>query len=104
MTSPESLTSEQSFQFVVNVHGIFWLYQAAYYLAEERTLDQELRDSVINTMLGIRELLGFRYYWEQRGWLFKPGFRQVVDKMLASGTTNRDMEQLYRPSGSRTDN
>jgi hypothetical protein len=97
MTNPEPLTPEEMFQFVVNAHGIFWLYQAAYYLAEERTLDVELRDSIIKTMLGFRELPGFLLYWEQRGGLFKADFRQAVDDMLASGATNRNVEQLYRP-------
>jgi hypothetical protein len=97
MTNPESLTSEETFQFIVNVHGIFWLYQAAYYLAEEGTLDEELRDSVINTLLGLRELPGFRLYWEQRRDLFKADFRRTVDEMLASGATNRNFESLYRP-------
>ena len=98
MTNPESLTPEERFQFIVNAHGIFWLYQAAYYLAEEGTLDEELRDSIINTMLGFRELPGFLLYWEQRGGIFKDDFRQTVDDMLASGATNHDVERLYRPN------
>ena len=97
MTKPESLTPEETFQFIVNVHGIFWLYQASYYLAQEGTLDEELEDSVFNTMLGLRELPGFRFYWEQRGGLFKADFRRAVNDMLASGATNRNVEQLYRP-------
>jgi hypothetical protein len=97
MTKPESLTPEEMFQFIVNAHGIFWIYQSSFYLAQEGTLDEELGDSVINTMLGLRELPGFILYWEQRGCLFKADFRQAVDDMLASGTTNRDVESLYIP-------
>ena len=88
MTAPESLSPEELFQFVMQSHGIILVYQAAYYLSEEGTLDVELRDSITNTILGLRELPGFQLYWEQRGNLFKADFRRAVDEMVVSGTTN----------------
>ena len=78
------------------MHGLFLQYQAAYYLSQEGTLDDELRESVTNTILGVRDLPGMRLYWKQRGNLFKPDFRQLVDELMLSGSTNTDLEELYR--------
>jgi hypothetical protein len=97
MTNPESLTPEESFQFIVNIQGVFWLWQNAYYLAEEGTLDQELRDSIMNLILGLREIPGFKFFWEQRRNLFKLDFQRTVDEMLDHGVTNREIEYIYRP-------
>ncbi len=97
MTVPESLSPEELFQFIMQAHGIILVYQAAYYLSEEGTLDVELRNSITNTILGLRELPGFLLYWEQRGDLFKADFRRAVNEMVASGTTNPNVERLYRP-------
>ena len=73
------------------------VYQAAYYLSQEGTLDVDLQESITNTILGIREQPGFLLYWEQRGDLFKADFRRAVNEMVASGTTNPNVERLYRP-------
>ncbi len=96
MTDPDSLTPEELFQFVMNVNGIFLQYQAVYYLSQEGTLDVELRDSIINTMLGLREQPGFLLYWGQRGNLFKADFRRAIDEILDSGITNLDVERIYQ--------
>jgi len=95
--NPDSLTREETAQFIWLMHGLFLQYQAAYYLSQEGTLDEELRESVTNTILGVRELPGMRLYWEQRRELFKPSFREHVDNLLTSGDTNTDLERLYRP-------
>ena len=97
MTAPESLSSEELFQFVMQAHGIILVYQTVFYLSQEGTLDVELQESITNTILGLRELPGFLLYWEQRGGLFKADFRRAVNEMLASGTTNPNVERLYRP-------
>ena len=94
--NPETLSREETAQFIYLMHGLFLQYQAAYYLSQEGTLDEELRESVTNTILGVRDLPGMRLYWTQRGKLFKPSFREHVDNLLRSGITNTDLEQLYR--------
>lgn len=97
---PESLSREETAQFVYMVHGLFLQYQAAYYLSQEGTLDEELRESVTNTLLGLRDLPGLLFYWGQRRDLFKPSFREHVDSLLSSGNTNTNLQELYRPSES----
>jgi hypothetical protein len=96
-TNPESLSREETAQFVYIMHGLFLQYQAAYYLSQEGTLDEELRESVTNTILGLRDLPGLLFYWGQRRDLFKPSFREHVDSLLSSGDTNTNLQELYRP-------
>ena len=95
--NPELLSREETAQFVYMVHGLFLQYQAAYYLSQEGTLDLELRESVTNTLLGLRDLPGLAFYWGQRRDLFKPSFREHVDGILSSGDTNTNLQELYRP-------
>jgi hypothetical protein len=100
IANPESLTSSETAQFIYLTHGLFFQYQGAFYLAEEGTLDSELQQSLVNTLLGVREQPGFLMYWEQRGTLFQPGFREFVDDLIANGDTNTNLEQIYRDAAS----
>lgn len=94
--NPESLSRDETAQFIYMMHGLFLQYQAAYYLSQEGTLDDELRESVTNTILGVRGQPGMHVYWAQRRELFKPSFRQHVDTLLREGDTNTNLEQLYQ--------
>lgn len=96
MENLSSLSPEERLQFILLVHGIMLEYQAAYYLSQEGTLDIELRESMTNTMSGLRELPGLLSYWEQRRSLFKPDFREYVDKIFSSGTTAAGIAQAYQ--------
>jgi len=96
IADPESLTRAEIAQFIFLTHGLFFQYQGAYYLAEEGTLDTELQQSLVNTLLGVREQPGFLMYWEQRGNLFQPSFKAFVDDLIAHGDTNSELERLYR--------
>ena len=96
MTNPEALTQQETTQYIYMSHGLFLEYQAAYYLSQEGTLDFKLQESLVNTIAGVREMPGFRMYWRQRRDLFEPGFRTFVDDLIESGTTNRNVEELYR--------
>lgn len=96
ITAPESLTSEEMAQYIYLLHGLMLEYQTAYYLAQEQTLDEQLQESLTNTLAGVREQPGFKLYWGQRRDLFQPDFRAYVDDLLAAGTTNLNLERLYR--------
>jgi hypothetical protein len=100
MTNPETLSREETAQFIYMIHGLFLHYQNAYYVAEQGTLDIELRDFLINTLVGVREQPGFRMYWSQRREIFKPSFRAFIDDLLAKGITNKNLEQVYQPKDS----
>lgn len=100
IANPESLTPIETAQFIFLAHGLFFQYQGAYYLAEEGTLDSELQQSLVSTLLGVREQPGFLMYWEQRGNLFQPSFKAFVDDLIAHGETNVQLERLYKQAGS----
>lgn len=101
ITNPQSLSREETAQFIYMLHGLFLKYQAAYYVSEQRTLDVEMRESLVNTILGIREQSGFLMYWDQRRELFKSSFRTFVDDLIAQGKTNKNLEKLYKPRGAQ---
>ena len=94
--NPDLLSREETAQFIYLMHGLFLQYQAAYYLSQEGTLDNELQESVTNTILGVRDQPGMQLYWRQRGNLFKPAFRELVNDLVQSGKTNTELEELYR--------
>ena len=72
-------------------------FQAAYYLAQEGTLDPELQESITNTLLAVKDQPGFALYWEQRGNLFQSSFRTYFDALIASGDPDNPMERIYQP-------
>lgn len=86
MTQPESLTAEQMFQFIMITHAAFLGFQNSFELAEQGTLDPEIRDSITNTLLATKELPGYKIYWRQRGPQFNQRFRAFVENLNARPT------------------
>ena len=97
ITNPDSLSREETAQFIYLLHGLMLEYQNAYYLSQEGTLDVELQESLTNTILGVRDQRGFLVYWGQRRGLFKSNFRAYMEDLVTTGTTNIEMERLYQP-------
>ena len=97
ITNPEFLSREETAQFIYLIHGLFLEYQAAYYVSEQGTLDVEMRESLVNTLLGVRDQPGFLMYWDQRQDLFQPSFRAFVDDLIDNGSTNTNLQKLYQP-------
>ena len=77
ITDPDSLSREELFQFVIQMHGLMLEYQAAYYLSQEGTLDTELQESITNTLLGVKDMPGFACI----------GSREEICLSLATGST-----------------
>ena len=86
MTKPESLTNEQMFQFMMIAHAGMLGFQNAFELAEQGTLDPEIRDSITNTLAGTKDLPGYKIYWQQRGSQFNPQFREFIEDLNARPT------------------
>ena len=84
LTSEESLSNEEEFQYLMMMHGIFLAFQNGYLLAEEGSIDAELRDGLIAVVLGVKDLPGMRRYWQQRRRYFHPDFSNYVDELLAT--------------------
>ena len=93
MASPDSLTPEERFQAVMNVHGIFIIFQNSYYLSKEETLDSEMRNAITSVILGVKEQPGFAFYWEQRKSFFFEEFREYIENVMAN---NESIPSVYK--------
>lgn len=85
MANPDVLTPQQRFQAVMNLHGLFVIFQNSYYLSKEGTLDSEMQNSLTSVMLGAKDQLGFNFFWEQRKSFFFKEFRLYVEDILING-------------------
>ena len=86
LTSEVALSNQEEFQFLMMMHGAMLAFQNSYLLAEEGTIDFELRESATTAMSGIKELPGFRRYWRQRRSYLHSGFADYVDQLLKQKT------------------
>lgn len=82
LTSEEALSNQEEFQFLMMMHGAFLAFQNSYFLAEEGTIDTDLRDSITAAILGIKNLPGMARYWRQRRSYLHSGFAEYVDQLL----------------------
>lgn len=82
LTSETPLSNEEEFQFLMMLHGAFLAFQNSYLLAEEGTIDNELREAITAAIVGIKELPGMRRYWRQRRSYLHSGFVAYVDQLL----------------------
>ena len=63
LTSEKALSNQEEFQFLMMLHGAFLAFQNGYLLAEEGTIDIELREALTAAILGVKELPGTKRYW-----------------------------------------
>ncbi|WOH38017.1 hypothetical protein RI844_01930 [Thalassotalea fonticola] len=78
---PETLTQEQRFQAIMNLHGILIIFQNNFYLANEGTLDAKMKDSIAEAVVVIKDQPGWRLYWQERRGLFLPEFQTYIDQL-----------------------
>ena len=83
MTQPDTLTREEMFQFIMITHAAFLGFQNSFELAQQGTLDPEIRDSITNTLMATKDLPGYKIYWRQRGQQFNRSFREFVTDLNA---------------------
>ena len=82
LVSNEPLSDEKEFHFLMMLHGAFLGFQNSYLLAEEGTIDKELREAITAAILGVKQTPGMRRYWRQRKSYLHSGFVAYVDKLL----------------------
>jgi hypothetical protein len=68
-------------------HSAFIGFQRGYFLAQEGTLDEELRDSIGSAVQAVNHLPGVRVYWRQRKSFFQPEFIAWVEELLERPNT-----------------
>jgi hypothetical protein len=93
LSNPNSLSPQQSFQAVMNLHGLFLIFQNTYYLANEGTLETQIQYRLTEAIAGVKDQPGLRLFWKQRRSIFLKGFQEYVDSILASDRKNS--EGLY---------
>ena len=64
MTDFDSLNEEEKFQMIMNLHGVLLTSQNAYYLMQEGTLEQDLQTTIAAPIHAIKNLPGWKYYWD----------------------------------------
>ena len=104
LVSQQALPDEEEFQFLMMTHGFFLAVQNSYLLAQEGTIDAELRNSLKNAIHGIQNLPGMTRYWRQRKSYLHAGFVEWVEQITA-GTpeVTMDLYDLPDDQGSETD-
>jgi hypothetical protein len=82
LMSEEALSNKEEFQFIMMLHGAFLAFQNSYLLAEEGTIDADLREAITAAILGVKSLPGMKRYWRQRRSYLHSGFADYVDQLL----------------------
>lgn len=101
LTSEEALPNHEEFQFLMMLHGAFLAFQNSFFLAEEGTIDAELREAITAAILGVKDTPGMKRYWRQRRGYLHSGFVAYVDELLT-----RDVDiavDIYRNPGATPD-
>ena len=91
MRHPELLSEERRVNFMYLMHGAMLLYQNAYVLGQEGTLDSSLQAVTVGTLSGVRHLPGFKLYWHQRQSVFTKSFRDYVNGLEQPDTNLSEM-------------
>lgn len=101
LTSEAPLSNEEEFQFLMMLHGAFLAFQNSYLLAEEGTIDYELREAITAAILGVKSLPGTARYWRQRRSYLHSGFAEYVDQLMVQET--EVTVDIYRNPGAKPD-
>ena len=102
LTSETPLSNQEEFQFLMMLHGAFLAFQNSYLLAEEGTIDTDLREAITAAIVGVKTLPGMERYWRQRRSYLHSGFAEYVDQLLLQET---DVTvDIYRTSGTKPQN
>ncbi|MFH4969387.1 hypothetical protein V8G61_14370 [Gaetbulibacter sp. M240] len=82
MANPDGLNSEERFQVIISLHGLFLTFQNSFYLSEQGTLDSRIQESITKAAIGVKDQPGFRLFWKLRRELFFPEFQKHIDDIV----------------------
>ena len=83
LTSYDAISESKQFQFLMLMHSFLIAFQRSFFLSQEGTLDNGLRDSISTGIIAVNHLPGFQRYWEQRRAFFQPEFADWVESLMA---------------------
>ena len=95
LVSDQALEDEEEFQYLMMTHGFFLAVQNSYLLADEGTIDLELRNSLVNAIGGINRLPGMKRYWRQRKSYLHAGFAEWVELVQTTARGEQITMDLY---------
>ena len=84
LENPDALTTEERFQIILNLHGLFLSFQNSFYLSLQGTLDVEIRQSLTEVIVAIKHTAGIHHFWNARKKIFFKEFQAYIDDVLAS--------------------
>ena len=83
MSAPQTLTPDESVQFLMAVHSVMLIYQTMYYLGVEGTLDDEMNSAMSSALRAAVPSSGFAWYWDQRSDYFTKEFQAFISQIRA---------------------
>ena len=95
MRDPGSLSEENLADFIFLLHGGMLLYQNAFVLGQEGTLDSSLQAVTLGTLSAIIQQPGFRLYWTQRQTVFTSSFREYVENLDSEDQPASNLSNMY---------
>ena len=102
MNEPDSLTPQERLQAVFAVHSALTNFQTSFMLANEGTLDSQIKDTILEAVVVVKDKPGFKYYWEQRRAFFYSQFQEYVEQLMKVERTTSNALLSYsdqRPAG-----
>ena len=93
MMQPDSLSTKERFQAMMNIHGVMLTIQNSYYLVDEGTLDDKIKESLVASIYAVKDNPGFKVYWNARKELFFDDFQSYVEEIIDSN--ERYSRELY---------
>ena len=94
MSEPTSLSEDEAFVYLMNIHSAMLAYQNVFFLGTEGTLDASLQLALTETMKAVVPTRGFKWYWEQRGEFFTPQFSRFVEDLME--TAGSEGAEIYK--------
>jgi hypothetical protein len=89
---PDALSPEERLQAVFVVHGALVNFQTSFMLANEGTLDSQIKDAILEAIVVVKDKPGFKYYWEQRRAFFYEEFQEYVEQLTkVERSTSKDI-------------
>ena len=104
MNDPASLNGDENFQFIFLIHAIFLSFQNSFYLEQEGTLDETVRNSITASLMAVKDQPGFIHYWEQRKEIFTKDFRDYVEHLRTVPANKASVLYTQQPDGTGMEN
>jgi len=97
MRDPDTLSTEEMADFIFLLHGGMFLYQNAFVLGREGSLDKTLQTVTTGTLKAIVNQPGFTVYWRQRRSLYIPEFQEYIKELQLRGEkTDSSLIEIYQ--------